>query len=793
MSVCFDSSGIPVPCTGWTVYDSYVTDPRYQRYLTVAWTSAFALVFLFTLPSIVKFVGRGQVGLTFGNWRGLFGIYDDSTTSGYERVQDDAPAPSVTITPRRKPSRAQKPFLAISALFHSLTRSCPRIPFVRTRYSSMSTGHLLALVLVPALLLATLFPESQLAENPNRFGFLALACIPPLFVLSSKNGAVNFFLGRSWTAVNFLHRWLGRAVLLLVVCHFALWSVQWARAGELAEFLSSSKERRGLGAFAFLLLITVSSLPQFRRFSYPVFFTLHYVSIIGFLVFLNQHTIYARGWATWSVVGIYAVDIAGRLASVRVRWVEVEALEGGMTKVGMRGVTGGWTGGQTIDLRLFFVPPLGGEFDDPEEPRGRLKTWAETFYRAIKSAVRPFESHPFSIATAPPARSVGTLTSTRGRRDHDRGVELFVKSCGPGTWSDDLYRFASLASSSSASYEPISRDSPTQPRERPSPRMVPVLALFFGPYASGLPTYSSPAVLEDRETVSLFAGGSGMSFVMGVLEELVGRRTRQGRGGHVEVVWVVREPAHVSWFLPRLETLLSSIPPAGPLSVSLDIHVTARAPNRSLSSSTLPPRTTLSFASRPRVASVLADAVSRAVSPCAHCYPVCRCGDSNATGTCANGEEECVGSGDRTGTELLFDSRGRPSAAAAASDDDEIHAVSEADKFEASPCGCARPQSSTEKAGSVGEEKPQKGCCSTAVGSQQQKGCCGSRYPPPTTTGGGVTEAPTPLRVRSGGMAVIVCGPRSMTGELRNAVAGIPIAHQVRIGGVDLHVEQFGL
>ena len=116
---------------------------------------------------------------------------------------------------------------------------------------------------------------------------------------------------------------------------------KWSRAGELGEFLSSSKERRGIGAFAFLLLITISSLPPFRQFSYPLFFTLHYVSILGFLVFLNQHTIYARGWATWSVVGIYAVDIAGRIASMRIRWVELEALEGGMTKIEMSGVTGG--------------------------------------------------------------------------------------------------------------------------------------------------------------------------------------------------------------------------------------------------------------------------------------------------------------------------------------------------------------------------------------------------------------------------------------------------------------------
>lgn len=248
MSVCYDSSGIPIPCSGWTgelnpffqdrfsrsrsnlllahpliVYDSYVTDPRYSRYFTIAWTCTFALVFLFSLPSIFNFV----LQLRGRKWQGLFGVYDDSSIKGYEQLNENAAAlkgPKTSLKQRRI-SNFRKPFLAISALFHSVSRSTFRIPFSRY-YSSFSIGHLFWLLLIPVFLLSTLFPESQLAENPNRFGFLALACIPPLFVLSSKNGAISLLLGRSWVAVNFLHRWLGRAVLLLVVCHFGLWTVQ---------------------------------------------------------------------------------------------------------------------------------------------------------------------------------------------------------------------------------------------------------------------------------------------------------------------------------------------------------------------------------------------------------------------------------------------------------------------------------------------------------------------------------------------------------------------------------------
>lgn len=44
----------------------------------------------------------------------------------------------------------------------------------------------------------------------------------------------------------------------------------------------------------------------------------------------------------WAVVGIYAMDIAGRMAGFRVRYVEVEAWEGGTTRIRMKGAKGGW-------------------------------------------------------------------------------------------------------------------------------------------------------------------------------------------------------------------------------------------------------------------------------------------------------------------------------------------------------------------------------------------------------------------------------------------------------------------
>jgi len=214
---------------------------------------------------------------------------------------------------------------------------------------------------------------------------------------------------------------------------------------------------------------------------------------------------------------------------------------------------------------------------------------------------------------------------------------------------------------------------------------------------------------------------------------------------------------HVTWFLPSLKTLVSSIPPSSSLSVSLQIYVTSPSTSPSTSALSLPPNSTLSF-TRPHLPSILDDQISRILSPCSHCYPVCKCGDRSAGGAtegavCPNDEEECVGGcgGVGNANELLFDTRGRIEEASIRGTQDEI----EEEPNEKSCC-CSKD------AGGKEEKKESSGCCSTSD-SKQAQGCCSTRYPPLDTTLFEAREAPTPLRLRSGGMSVIVCGPQRMT------------------------------
>ncbi|EGU11632.1 putative Ferric reductase transmembrane component [Rhodotorula toruloides ATCC 204091] len=723
MSVCYGPAGIPEPCTGWQIYDSYTTDPLYQRRFTIAWTCTFALAFLLVAPSIVRVVATNEWYWSLGGCVGLFGVHEGSQ-GGYEQLEGEGGSTSRQVN-LRLPRSVRRFTLAISSLVSSASRFTIPLPTLFNRFPAIpgtgssytpscyptrpylpfSLGKLFGVLLIPAFILATLLPESQLRENPNRFGFLAVACLPPLFVLSAKNGPVKSLLGRGWTAVNFLHRWIGRMIVLLVLLHFYFWTIQYSGADR-TEFLAGEKQRRGIAALAFLLLITVSSLPPMRRFSYPIFFTLHYVGLIGFLVFLNKHTVYAYPWASWVIAAIYVADLAGRMASMRIRFVEVEALHGGMVKLSMLGLRGGWRGGQHLSIRLFFAPP--SLHHGPTVSR-LARIWQDTTH-AIRSSVRPFEAHPFSISTAPPHLAANPLAAA----STDRGIELYARSCGKRTWTDDLFHFA------------VSSRSTSTDSARRTPIYLP--CLIEGPYG-GLPTYSSPALLEDTESVLLVAGGSGMTFVLGVLDELVGRRLRAKKGGRVDVVWVVRQRAHLAWFAERLGEICDA---AKEGKTGLRVVLKSTAPSR--------PAATVS----PSV-----------------------------------GAENSL-------------PRGRKEPVLATADADEILelpslVVSAANQPTSSPSCCAPSSSrpSQPPTSSCG------GCCSRTTGG----GCC-------TGTREGAKDADEdekdrvagrPLRIRTGGLGVVVCGPGHMVAELRNAVATIPLAKQVRIGGVGMHVEQYSV
>jgi ferric-chelate reductase len=98
-----------------------------------------------------------------------------------------------------------------------------------------------------------------------------------------------------------------------------------------------------------------------------------------------------------------------------------------------------------------------------------------------------------------------------------------------GDWTQALNRYASIEQ----------RRLATENNEKVDAVQVPVYVMIDGPYGGcGLD-------LGEYETVLLVAGGAGVTFTLGLLDDLVGRvvRHQRGRGERtrrVEFVWAIR-------------------------------------------------------------------------------------------------------------------------------------------------------------------------------------------------------------------------------------------------------------
>ncbi|TRM60114.1 ferric reductase like transmembrane component-domain-containing protein [Schizophyllum amplum] len=114
-----DTGSAPEIPTGLQQYDSYATDPKYQKYFTIGWTAALGAYLLFRIVGL--FIPRRSKVWSFVSSIGLWSL------------------PGIGLT----------------------------------------VGQLLVIVCYTIGVLACLTTRAKLEENPNRAGFLALAQLPP--------------------------------------------------------------------------------------------------------------------------------------------------------------------------------------------------------------------------------------------------------------------------------------------------------------------------------------------------------------------------------------------------------------------------------------------------------------------------------------------------------------------------------------------------------------------------------------------------------------------------------------
>lgn len=255
------------------------------------------------------------------------------------------------------------------------------------------------------------------------------------------------------------------------------------------------------------------------------------ISVLGFVSFfvtLCYHTIYASPWI-FPPLAFYGFDILLRLFRYRIKDAELIPVGNQMTivclssvsppysthsrslpQINIRDCADGWLPGQHVRLRIFFS--------------GRI-----------------FESHPLTIMNNPSLGDVSGKKNSSGAEEEDGqmmgGMVLGARVCGD--WSRAVNEYAlkegerlrciSSANEKDASHSPTPL-SPATP--------IPIQIMIDGPYGG------CSIDLGEYESVLLVAGGSGATFSISMLDDIVKRCAGVRKGGEktkrIEFVWCVK-------------------------------------------------------------------------------------------------------------------------------------------------------------------------------------------------------------------------------------------------------------
>ncbi|KXT05848.1 hypothetical protein AC578_1031 [Pseudocercospora eumusae] len=181
-----------------------------------------------------------------------------------------------------------------------------------------TVGTILLVLTYLAFIIALEFADNSIAGAQYlqglgvRAGWLAVAQLPLLVLLSNKNSIIGSLTGTSWERLNVLHRWVARGMLLLAIFHFGFQSTVWQ-----------------------------STLAPLRYLSYEFFVVQHILTWFGFVAALMLHlpsTALSSRVYVYMPIGIYLADRILRsllLAwnNLRVSRATMVQLEGGVTKL----------------------------------------------------------------------------------------------------------------------------------------------------------------------------------------------------------------------------------------------------------------------------------------------------------------------------------------------------------------------------------------------------------------------------------------------------------------------------
>lgn len=360
---------------------------------------------------------------------------------------------------------------------------------------------------------------SVAAELRGRSGYLALANMIPLVILAGRNNPLIPLLQISFDTYNLFHRCFGRMFVLAVLVHSGAYLYVKAAAagwsGVSHAILHDSFIAWGTTGTAASLLILMTSFSPVRHAFYETFKRTHILQVAILMLATLYHIDLAhlpqRNWIR-AVIYLWIGDRVVRM--LRTMWCNFSWGSGSATMASVESLPGDACR-VTMHLPKHLV----------------VKPGTHAYLRF--ATLNFWENHPFSIAWVDhipdpsslpltEKRSQAPLQTVEGRTDVS-----FIIHAQTGL-TKRLVDKAKMC----------------------SPRTLTLRAAFEGPYAG----HHS---LDSYGHVVLFAGSSGITHQLPYVRHLVGAShagivaTRR-----VTLVWIVRDPDHLEWVRPWMDTIL---------------------------------------------------------------------------------------------------------------------------------------------------------------------------------------------------------------------------------------------
>ncbi|KAL0570684.1 hypothetical protein V5O48_011272 [Marasmius crinis-equi] len=359
-----------------------------------------------------------------------------------------------------------------------------------------------------------------------RSGFLALGCFPFILAFAGKWNFVTFVTGHSHEKLQIYHQYMSHIFMILAMAHSFPWIIQGTREVKpgfepLSQWEYSWDVAHKIYYWSGVALLSVlgwlcfASLPFIRNRFYETFKYLHIASAILFTALFFVHCNKLLGSWDWLWVSIVLWGI-----SVLARFVWMV-----------------WTNSGTLPRASFEV--MSGEMVKLRvkcSPSERWKPGQHYFLNFLTVMPYPFQSHPFTIASIP-----------HSEKGEPQEMVVLIRQANGLT--KKLVKHLSHCETT---------------------KTIPVI--LDGPYGG------VGHDLSIYEHVLLFAGGTGVTFTLPALQDLV-RKSNAGDVvcNSIELVWSVREEGDLSWMMDEIrETVRKALS----ISVVIKLYITGTQKHR---------------------------------------------------------------------------------------------------------------------------------------------------------------------------------------------------------------------